>query len=87
MCCVVILKHDIYIPTNLPCIVSDVFVEWKHPIKVLSNPISLVSTVKPVYNGHSQKDENGFQDRLSFNAGQKYCRILQMGFTITLDIR
>ena len=28
-------------------------------------------------NGHSQKDENGFQDQLSFNAGQKYCRMLQ----------
>ena len=34
-------------------------------------------TVKPVLNGHSQKDENGFQDQLSFNAGQKYCRMLQ----------
>ena len=29
--------------------------------------------VKPVLNGHSQKD--GFQDRLSLNAGQRYCRM------------
>ena len=34
-------------------------------------------TVKHVLNGHSQKDKNGFQDKLSLNAGQKYCRMLQ----------
>ena len=34
-------------------------------------------TVNPVQNGHSQKDQiNGFQDQLSLNAGQKYCRML-----------
>ena len=30
------------------------------------------NTVKPMLNGHSQKDKYGFQDRLSLNAGQKY---------------
>ena len=35
-------------------------------------------TVKPVYNGHSQKRiKIGFQDQLSLNTGQKYCRMLQ----------
>ena len=34
-------------------------------------------TLKPVLNGHSQKEQIGFQDQLSFNAGQKYCRMLQ----------
>ena len=35
-------------------------------------------TVKPVLSGHSKKRPKiGFQDRLSFNAGQKYCRMLQ----------
>ena len=37
----------------------------------------LHSTVKPVLSGHSKKKKSGFQDRLSLNAGQKYCRILQ----------
>ena len=32
-------------------------------------------TLKLVYNGHSQKEQK-FQDQLSFNAGQKYCRML-----------
>ena len=35
-------------------------------------------TVKPVLSGHSKRRPNiGFQDRLSLNAGQKYCRMLQ----------
>ena len=35
-------------------------------------------TVKPVLNGHSLKDKKlGFEDQLSLNAGQKYCRMLQ----------
>ena len=34
-------------------------------------------TVKPVLSGHSKKTKIGFQDRLSLNAGQKYCRMLQ----------
>ena len=25
----------------------------------------------------SKRPQNGFQDRISFNAGQKYCRMLQ----------
>ena len=32
-----------------------------------------------VQNGHSQKDRKfGFQDQLSLNAGQQYCRMLQV---------
>ena len=35
------------------------------------------NTVKPVLNGHSKRRPKiGFQDQLSFNAGQKYCRML-----------
>ena len=34
-------------------------------------------TVKPVLSGHSKRPKIGFQDRLSLNADQKYCRILQ----------
>ena len=35
-------------------------------------------TVKPVQNNHSQKRPKiGFQDQLSLNAGQKYCRMIQ----------
>ena len=34
-------------------------------------------TVKPVLSGHSKRRRKiGFQDRLSLNAGQKYCRML-----------
>ena len=39
------------------------------------------STVKPVLSRHllfvKKKTKIGFQDRLSLNAGQKYCRMLQ----------
>ena len=36
-----------------------------------------LNTVKPVSRGHSKRrPENGFQDRLSVNAAQKYCRML-----------
>ena len=35
-------------------------------------------TVEPVLRDHSKKNKkNGFQIRLSLNAGQKYCRMLQ----------
>ena len=35
-------------------------------------------TVKPVLSGHSKRTPKfGFQYRLSLNAGQKYCRMLQ----------
>ena len=40
--------------------------------------IDKCSTVKPVLSGHSKRRaEIGFQDRLSLNACQKYCRMLQ----------
>ena len=36
------------------------------------------TTVKPVLSGHlKRRTKIGFQDRLSLNAGQKYCRMLQ----------
>ena len=35
--------------------------------------------VKPVKKGHSLKDpKNVYQDRLSLNAGKKYCRMLPL---------
>ena len=35
-------------------------------------------TVKSVLSGHPKRRPNiGFQDQLSLNAGQKYCRMLQ----------
>ena len=37
-----------------------------------------IITVKPVLSGHSKRRPNiGFEDRLSFNEGLKYCRMLQ----------
>ena len=37
-----------------------------------------LNTVKPVLSCHSERRPNiGFQDRLSLNASQKYCRMLQ----------
>ena len=39
-----------------------------------------MNTVKPVLRGHLKRRRKiGFQDRLSLNAGQKYCRMLQEG--------
>ena len=43
---------------------------------MLTYPAGLYS--KPVLSHHSKKKTKiGFQDRLSLNAGQKYCRMLQ----------
>ena len=45
---------------------------------LLSSSILLQYTVKPVLSGHSKiRPKKGFQDQLLFNAGQKYCRMLQ----------
>ena len=42
-------------------------------------------TVKHVLSGHSKRrPKSGFQDRLSLNAGQKYCRMLQLSTFIKL---
>ena len=41
-------------------------------------------TVKPVLSGYSKETKNGFQDRLSLNAGQKFCRMLQENSTFYL---
>ena len=47
-------------------------------IQLLYISESLKGTVKPVLSGHSmRRPKIGFQDRLSLNAGQKYCRLLQ----------
>ena len=43
-------------------------------------------TVKPVVSGHSKRRlKIGFQDQLSLNAGQKYCRMLQWGHSAILS--
>ena len=36
-----------------------------------------IDTVQPVLSDHIKKTRIGFQDLLSLNAGQKYCRMLQ----------
>ena len=42
------------------------------------NMLYFVYTVKPVLSDHSKRrPEIDFQDQLSLNAGQKYCRMLQ----------
>ena len=41
------------------------------------NNLSKQYTLKAVLSGHSKRSNIGFQDRLSLNAGQKYCRLLQ----------
>ena len=35
------------------------------------------TTVLPVLSGHSKRPKLVYQDQLSLNAGQKYCRMLQ----------
>ena len=40
--------------------------------------LTYCSTVNPVLRGHSKRRPKiGFQDRLSLNAGEMYCRMLQ----------
>ena len=39
---------------------------------------AVVYTIKPVLNRQSQNTKYGFQDQLSINAGQKYCRMLEV---------
>ena len=41
-------------------------------------------TVKPVLNGHSQKDQNWFSVQLSLNAGQKYGKCSKISNTLKL---
>ena len=59
------------------------------PTTLFGRDTELTITVKPVLSSHSKEVQNGFQDRLSLNAGQKYCRIstvchwpLKIGFTV-----
>ena len=42
-------------------------------------------TVKPVENCHSHKTKIGFEDQLSLNAGQQYCKVLQVEHSATLS--
>ena len=44
-----------------------------------------VITIKAVLSGHSKKDQNGLQYRLSLNAGQKYCRMLHLEHSAILS--
>ena len=44
-------------------------------VKTNSTPENYTVTVKPVYSQKAKKI--GIQDKLSLNAGQKYCRMLQ----------
>ena len=39
----------------------------------------------PPYTGLSNRSKNGFQDQLSLNAGQKYCRMLEWGHSAILS--
>ena len=39
--------------------------------------LCIQTTVKPALSGHSKRPKIDFQDLLSLNAGQKYCRMLQ----------
>ena len=50
-------------------------------------PISnYFDTVKPVLSSQSKRRPKiGFQDRLSLNAGQKYCRMLQWEYSAILS--
>ena len=51
---------------RLPCLSSE---NWR----------DFLFTVKPVLSRHSKRRQKiGFQDRLSLNAGQKYCRMLRL---------
>ena len=53
-------------------------IKWQNLNTLTTNKIERnTCTVNPVLIGHSQKEKNGFQDQLSLNAGQKYCRMLQ----------
>ena len=42
-------------------------------------------TVKPVLNGDSKRPQISFQDQLSLNGGQKYCRMLKGEHLATLE--
>ena len=58
-----VLDSDIYKNELIKCFIS--------VITNMDNP------VKPVLSRHSKRPKFGFQDRLSLNAGLKYCRMLQ----------
>ena len=51
----------------------------KKKITILSiKSLLILYTLKPVLSGHSKRRPKiGFQDLLSLNAGQRYCRMLQ----------
>ena len=46
----------------------------------------ILNTVKPVLSGHSKRRPKiGFQDQLSLNADQKYCRMPQEEYSVILS--
>ena len=48
------------------------------PLQDNVSGLGFLCTVKPVLIGHSKRrPKMGFQDRLSLNVGQKYCRMLK----------
>ena len=55
------------------------FLNDKHNFnQSIYNRLLSKSTVKPVLSSHSKRTPKiSFEDRLSLNAGQKYCRMLQ----------
>ena len=50
---------------------------WSSKLLSMIVAVLFAVTVKPVLSGHSKRPKNGFQYRLSLNADQKYCRMLQ----------
>ena len=75
------------IPHASPTMLLDGEKRWVFQIYAMSSMMATVSnycplqgtpTVKPTLRGHSKRRSKiGFHDRLSLNAGQKYCRMLQ----------
>ena len=63
-------------PLKLFSLLIGATIKGKNKLRMESIFFSFNSTVKPILSGHSKKTKIGFQDRLSLNTGQKYCRIL-----------
>ena len=49
--------------------------QWIYVFSICFSQLTLLILVKPVLSNNSKEDKNGYQDRLSLNAGQKYCRM------------
>ena len=64
--------HDVHI-----ILASFIYIYIENDTVTYVAPLSVEVTVKPVLSGRSKKTKNGVQDRLSLNADQQYCRMLQ----------